>query len=151
MIISSWNINSVRIRTEIIKNYLVKEKIDILLLQEIKCQHNEFPSLYKEKNYNLVINGEKGKYGVAILIKKKIEFEEINFESNIFKCEARICGIKIKNDLKAILEMVNSLKEIDTDKILPLHNPLEETSRVFEDAVNSDNEKSLFLENSKFK
>ena len=31
---------------------------------------------------------------------------------------------KIKNDLKAILEMVNSLKEIDTDKILPLHNPL---------------------------
>ena len=55
---------------------------------------------------------------------------------------------KIKNDLKAILEMVNSLKEIDTDKILPLHNPLEETSRVFEDAVNSDNEKSLFLENA---
>ena len=44
--------------------------------------------------------------------------------------------------------MVNSLKEIDTDKILPLHNPLEETSRVFEDAVNSDNEKSLFLENA---
>ena len=44
--------------------------------------------------------------------------------------------------------MVNSLKLIDTDKILPLHNPLEETSRVFEDAVNSDNEKSLFLENA---
>ena len=41
---------------------------DIVFLQEIKCQDNEFPSLYKEKNYNLVINGEKGKYGVAILI-----------------------------------------------------------------------------------
>jgi len=55
---------------------------------------------------------------------------------------------KIKNDLKAILEMVNSLREIDTDNILPLHSPLEETSRVFEDAVSSDNEKSLFLENA---
>ena len=51
---------------------------------------------------------------------------------------------KIKNDLKAILEMVNSLKEFDTDNIMPLHNPLEETSRVFEDTVSSDNEKSLF-------
>ena len=55
---------------------------------------------------------------------------------------------KIKNDLKAILEMVNSLRGIDTDNILPLHNPLEETSRVFEDVVSSDNEKSLFLENA---
>ena len=78
---------------------------DVVFLQEIKCQDNEFPLLYKEKNYNLVINGEKGKYGVAILIKKKIEFEEINFESNIFKCEARICGIKIKNNLN--LHLIN--------------------------------------------
>ena len=31
---------------------------------------------------------------------------------------------------------------------MPIHNPLEETSRVFEDAVNSDTEKSLFLENA---
>ena len=78
---------------------------DIVLLQEIKCQDNEFPSLYKEKNYNLVINGEKGKYGVAILVKKKIEFEEISFESDIFKYEARICGIKIKNNLN--LHLIN--------------------------------------------
>ena len=78
---------------------------DIILLQEIKCQDNEFPSLYKEKNYNLVINGEKGKYGVAILVKKKIEFEEISFESDIFKYEARICGIKIKNNLN--LHLIN--------------------------------------------
>ena len=78
---------------------------DVVFLQEIKCQDNEFPFLYKEKNYNLVINGEKGKYGVAILIKKKIEFEEINFESDIFKCEARICGIKIKNNLN--LHLIN--------------------------------------------
>ena len=78
---------------------------DIVFLQEIKCQDNEFPSLYKEKNYNLVINGEKGKYGVAILVKKKIEFEEISFESDIFKYEARICGIKIKNNLN--LHLIN--------------------------------------------
>ena len=78
---------------------------DVVFLQEIKCQNNEFPIIYKEKNYNLVIKGEKGKYGVAILIKKKIEFEEINFESAIFQSEARICGIKIKNNFN--LHLIN--------------------------------------------
>ena len=105
MIVCSWNINSVRMRESLLLELINSLNPDVVFLQEIKCQDNEFPSLYKEKNYNLVINGEKGKYGVAILIKKKIEFEEINFESDIFKCEARICGIKIKNNLN--LHLIN--------------------------------------------
>ena len=32
---------------------------DVIFLQEIKCQDNEFPLIYKEKNYNLVIKGYK--------------------------------------------------------------------------------------------
>ena len=105
MIVCSWNINSVRMRENLLLELINSLNPDVVFLQEIKCQDNEFPLLYKEKNYNLVINGEKGKYGVAILIKKKIEFEEINFESDIFKCEARICGIKIKNNLN--LHLIN--------------------------------------------
>jgi len=105
MIVCSWNINSIRMRENLLLELINSLNPDVIFLQEIKCQDNEFPSLYKEKNYNLVINGEKGKYGVAILIKKKIEFEEINFESDIFKCEARICGIKIKNNLN--LHLIN--------------------------------------------
>ncbi len=78
---------------------------DIIFLQEIKCQNNEFPPIDKKNKYNLVIKGEKGKYGVAILIKKIYEFQEINFDSNIFHSEARICGIKIKNNLN--LHLIN--------------------------------------------
>ena len=105
MIVCSWNINSIRMRENLLLELINSLNPDVVFLQEIKCQDNEFPLLYKEKNYNLVINGEKGKYGVAILIKKKIEFEEINFESDIFKSEARICGIKIKNNLN--LHLIN--------------------------------------------
>ena len=113
MIVCSWNINSIRMRESLLIELINSLNPDIILLQEIKCQDNEFPSLYKEKNYNLVINGEKGKYGVAILVKKKIEFEEISFESDIFKYEARICGIKIKNNLN--LMSVN-FKNIQSNK-----------------------------------
>ena len=78
---------------------------DVIFLQEIKCQNSEFPQIDKKNKYNLVIKGEKGKYGVAILVKKKYEFQEINFDSNVFKSEARICGIKIKNNLN--LHLIN--------------------------------------------
>ena len=44
MIIASWNINSIRIRVDQVINYLKKEKIDILLLQEIKTEDKNFPS-----------------------------------------------------------------------------------------------------------
>ena len=38
MIIASWNINSIRIRTQQVVDYLLKKKIDILVLQEIKTR-----------------------------------------------------------------------------------------------------------------
>ena len=38
MIISSWNVNSVRARIENIKEYLKKYSPDILMMQEIKAQ-----------------------------------------------------------------------------------------------------------------
>ena len=39
MIIASWNINSIRIRTQQVVDYLFKKKIDILVLQEIKTKN----------------------------------------------------------------------------------------------------------------
>tara|TARA_A100000164_G_C21784925_1_gene712899 strand:- start:249 stop:1022 length:774 start_codon:yes stop_codon:yes gene_type:complete len=82
VIISSWNINSVRIRTDHIKNYLKKEKIDILFLQEIKCQTDQFPEeFFKNLGYNCYVNGQKSYNGVAIISKKKLDKIDIkNFK-----------------------------------------------------------------------
>ena len=43
MKISSWNVNSVRARINNILNYINQAKPDILLLQEIKTQDENFP------------------------------------------------------------------------------------------------------------
>ena len=72
MIVCSWNINSVRMRESLLLELIDSLDPDVIFLQEIKCQDNEFPSVDKKNEYSLVINGEKGKYGVAILIKKKL-------------------------------------------------------------------------------
>ena len=43
MIISSWNVNSVRARIENIKEYLKKFSPDIVMMQEIKTPNETYP------------------------------------------------------------------------------------------------------------
>ncbi len=69
--IASWNINSVRLRIESVKRYLAENTPDILCLQEIKCQNEEFPfESFKELGFtNIIVRGQKGFHGVAIVSK----------------------------------------------------------------------------------
>ena len=46
MKIISWNVNSVRARIENIKNYIKDSTPDILLLQEIKTQNENFQTVH---------------------------------------------------------------------------------------------------------
>jgi len=72
MIISSWNVNSVRARIENIKEYLNKFSPDILMMQEIKTPDETYP--YDDINsvkYENYVFGQKSYNGVAIISKKK--------------------------------------------------------------------------------
>lgn len=73
MILASWNINSVRIRLEIFKNWLKKRNPSIVLLQEIKCESSQFPvDFFLELGFKSHIYGQKGRNGVAILVKNNL-------------------------------------------------------------------------------
>ena len=41
--ISSFNVNSINVRLEIVTHYILENKIDVLFLQEIKCTNENFP------------------------------------------------------------------------------------------------------------
>jgi len=73
--IATWNINSVRLRIEMVCRFLAAEKPDVLCLQEIKCRDGEFPAkAFKEAGYKHVhVVGQKGWHGVAIVAKHKLE------------------------------------------------------------------------------
>ena len=74
MLISSWNVNSVRARVENIKNYLFKFKPDILMMQEIKTEDINFPyDDFSTMNYESHVFGQKSYNGVAIISKGKLK------------------------------------------------------------------------------
>ena len=119
MKIISWNVNSVRARIENILHYIKDSKPDILFLQEIKSQNENFPSeIFKEKGYNSYIFGQKSYNGVAFLSKLKIE----NFKNDFIndkKKQSRIITGEIninKKKIKLINIYVPNGNPIDTEK-----------------------------------
>jgi len=72
--ISTWNINSVRLRISLVARYLEKQRPDVLCLQETKCPDGQFPHAeFRELGYaHIAINGQKGYHGVAVVSKLPI-------------------------------------------------------------------------------
>ncbi|MDC0200745.1 exodeoxyribonuclease III [Candidatus Pelagibacter sp.] len=96
MIISSWNVNSVRARIENIKEYLNKFSPDILMMQEIKTPDETYPyDDIKTLKYENYVFGQKSYNGVAIISKKKLDcikndiFKDINKQSRIISAEVK--------------------------------------------------------------
>ncbi|SEC62224.1 exodeoxyribonuclease-3 [Rhizobiales bacterium GAS188] len=67
--VATWNINSVRLRLQLVLDYLQRAQPDVLCLQETKCLDDQFPrSAFREAGYvHQAIKGDKGYNGVAIL------------------------------------------------------------------------------------
>lgn len=67
--IASWNINSVRLRIDLVGRLLDEAAPDIICLQETKCLEAQFPlSAFNERGYvHAAMTCQKGYHGVAIL------------------------------------------------------------------------------------
>lgn len=74
MKIVTWNVNSIRARLPNITGWLSQERPEVVLLQEIKCQQQDFPQeAIEDLGYNVAIHGQKSYNGVAILSKYPLE------------------------------------------------------------------------------
>src|SRR6478672_3557327 len=76
MRIATWNVNSIKQRTENLAAWLRERQPDIVCLQETKCVDESFPrEAFETLGYNVAVHGQKNFNGVAIL--SKLAFDEI--------------------------------------------------------------------------
>jgi exodeoxyribonuclease III len=70
--LATWNINSVRLRIDLVGGFLDAHAPDILCLQEIKCRNDAFPyEPFRRRGYDhILVNGQKGYHGVAIVSRR---------------------------------------------------------------------------------
>jgi exodeoxyribonuclease-3 len=93
--IATWNINSVRLRIDLVTRFLGEARPDVLCLQEIKCRNGEFPEkALRQAGYKHIhVMGQKGWHGVAIVSNRKLEPVEAPVLCS--KGEARIAAAKV--------------------------------------------------------
>jgi len=102
MKLTTWNINSVRIRTEQVARFVAEQKPDVLCLQEIKCQEGQFPREAFEAMGlpHLAIAGQKGWHGVAIASRlplQAIEPLDVCREGHARCVAVKVAGIELQN------------------------------------------------------
>ena len=102
MKIISWNVNSVRARITNILEYIKQSRPDILFLQEIKTQDENFPyDDFKNEGYQSYVFGQKSYNGVAIISKQELEKINNSFINDDLK-QSRIITAELKLKKKKI-------------------------------------------------
>ena len=106
MKIISWNVNSVRARITNIRDYIKDSAPDILLLQEIKTQNENFPNdEFNKLGYISYVFGQKSYNGVAIISKHELDNINKSFIKDDLK-QSRIITAELKFKKKKI-ELIN--------------------------------------------
>ena len=119
MLITSWNVNSVRARISNILNYLKTSNADVLMMQEIKTEEKNFPfQEFKNAGYNSYVLGQKSYNGVAFVSKTIIDKIDTKFFVDENKQSRVIVGnIKNKSDsIKLINIYVPNGNPVNTEK-----------------------------------
>lgn len=74
MQIMTWNVNSLKARSEFVFDYLDEAQPDVVCMQELKLEEAAVPKeLFEQRGYEVAIHGQKQWNGVLIASKKPIK------------------------------------------------------------------------------
>ena len=87
--ITTWNINSVRLRIDLVAKFVKAARPDVLCLQETKCPDDKFPlKRFQRLGYaHAALNGQKGYHGVVVL--SRLPFERFDIQTFCGKTDCR--------------------------------------------------------------
>ena len=103
MRIATWNINSIRLRIQLVIEFIKKHDIDVLCLQETKTEDQNFPAAaFAEAGLpHQVFRGEKSYNGVAIISRHALRDSQHNDWTNKSDCRhiaaVTANGVRIDN------------------------------------------------------
>jgi len=93
--VTTWNINSVRLRIDLVAKFVKAARPDILCLQETKCPDDRFPlKRLKRLGYeHVALNGQKGYHGVAVL--SRVPFDAVSRRGFCGKTDSRHLAVTL--------------------------------------------------------
>jgi exodeoxyribonuclease-3 len=124
--VTTWNINSVRLRIDLVAKLIKSVRPDVLCLQETKCPDDAFPmKRFRRLGYeHIAINGQKGYHGVAVISRLPLESDTVK-KQYCGKTDSRHIGVVLgeKAGLKDPLTVHNYYIPAGGDEPDPKINP----------------------------
>src|SRR3954465_2976054 len=98
--LTTWNINSVRLRINLVAKFLKAVRPDVLCLQETKCVDDAFPlKRFKRLGYeHVALNGQKGYHGVAVV--SRLPFDTSDIRTFCEKIDSRHISVAFGDKAK---------------------------------------------------
>ena len=123
MRLATWNVNSIRTRVGRVVDWLGREDVDVLAMQEIKCTEAQFPfDAFAEAGYEVELHGLSQWNGVAVASRLPIEDVAVGFpgapgfgkplDDGSLPVEARALGVTV-NGVRVWSLYVPNGRELD--------------------------------------
>ena len=99
--VTTWNINSVRLRIDLVAKFIKAVRPDVLCLQETKCPDDAFPlKRFKRLGYeHVALNGQKGYHGVAVI--SRLPFDSTTVKGYCGKTDSPPCRRRARREGRA--------------------------------------------------
>jgi exodeoxyribonuclease-3 len=114
--LATWNINSIRARTDRVLAWLARERPEVLCLQETKVEDAHFPmAAFEKAGYAVAIYGQRSYNGVAIASTAPLEDVTRGFGDGAEDPDARVIAATT-HGIRVISSYIPNGQDLESDK-----------------------------------
>src|SRR5205823_14094187 len=110
MKVATWNVNGIRARASQVREWLGRERPDVVCLQELKAEPAQIPEECRLAEYHAYWHGRKGYSGVSLLIRKDLFAGDPAYSHPPFDFESRIVQVELEQLVIASVYVPNGGK-----------------------------------------
>src|SRR2546423_7612916 len=93
---ATWKVNGIRARASQVREWLGRERRDVVCLQELKAELAQIPEECRLAEYHAYWHGRKGYSGVSLLIRKDLFAADPVYSHPPFDFESRIVQVELE-------------------------------------------------------
>lgn len=111
MKVVTWNVNGIRARATQVREWLERERPDVVCLQELKAEVAQIPEVCNLAQYHAYWHGRKAYSGVSLLIRRELVAGDPVFGHPPFDVESRIVQVELGDQVIASVYVPNGGKD----------------------------------------